>query len=78
MNAKLCKRLRKQAHRMMLELHLDSGGKTPVRDRFLIVFGPHEKRMQELGAGRVTAVNHPQTTRGIYRWLKRNYAKAIA
>lgn len=78
MNLKLAKQLRKQARWMMLQLHNESGGKIPIRDRALQVFKPHEQIAREKGMAHVTAVNHPQTVRGIYRWLKRNHAKAIA
>lgn len=67
MNAKLCKRLRKMAHRM------HKPDEAPVRK--LMVLPAHEKRFNFQGhAQGITAVNHPHSFRGIYRWLKRNYA----
>ena len=74
MNAKLCKRLRKMAHAMHFEL-LTKDPRNPPPNRKLMVMPAHEARAKEQGSMRgVTAVNHPQSVRGIYRWLKRNYA----
>ena len=71
MNAKLCKRLRKMAHAMHFEF-TTKGVEAPVRK--LMVAPAHEARAKEQGSMRgVSAVNHPQSWRGIYRWLKRNY-----
>lgn len=71
MNAKTCKRLRKMAHAMHFELGT-KGVKSPMRQ--LMVLPAHEKKVKEQGHMMgVTAVNHAQSWRGIYRWLKRNY-----
>ena len=74
MNAKTCKRLRKMAHTMHNELlarKLDA----PVRK--LMVHPAHERKAKDQGhMTGVTAVNHKQSWRGIYRWLKRNYHAA--
>lgn len=77
MNAKLCKRLRKGANKMMLELHESDKEKYPIVNRKLMVLPAHE-RIAAAGGRNITAVNHPQSCRGIYRWLKRNYAASIA
>jgi len=74
LNAKLCKRLRKMAHAMHFEM-LTKDPKNPPPGRRLMVFPPHEAKAKEQGSMvGVTAVNHPQSVRGIYRWLKRNHA----
>lgn len=74
MNAKLCKRLRKMAHHMHFEL-LKQDPKNPPPNRRLMVLPAHERKAREQESMRnVTAVNHPQSVRGIYRWLKRNHA----
>ena len=73
MNAKLCKRLRKMANAMALERHLQT--KEPIVQRRLMVLPAHEKRFKFQGHTQgITAVNGPQTWRGVYRWLKKNYA----
>jgi hypothetical protein len=75
MSAKKHKLLRKMAHRMVFEKHLQDH--ESIVDRKLMVHPPHEKRAREQGHMRgVTAVNYPKSTRGIYRWLKRNYDNA--
>ena len=73
MNAKLCKRLRKMAYAMHFEI-LTKDPKNPPPNRKLMVLPAHEKKAREQGhmIG-ITAVNHPQSVRGIYRWLKRNH-----
>lgn len=68
MNAKTCKRLRKMAHAMCLQ---PDGKVLPTRR--LMVLPAHERRFKAEGIRRITAVNDPQTFRGIYRWLKRNF-----
>lgn len=74
MNAKLCKRLRKMAHAMHFEI-LTKDPKNAPPNRKLMVLPAHESKAREQDGMRgVTAVNHPQSWRGIYRWLKRNYA----
>jgi len=72
MNAKLCKRLRRMARSM--SYNPQTGISLPARR--LMVLPAHEKRAKEEGFRHVTAVNGPQTTRGIYRWLKRHHAEA--
>lgn len=72
MNAKLCKRLRKMAHAMQFELTTKG---IPAVSRKLLVLPAHEKRAKVQGHMQgITAINGPQTWRGIYRWLKRNHA----
>lgn len=71
MNLKTAKRLRKMAHQMCLQ---QDGSVLPTRQ--LMVLPAHEARAKEDGFRHVTAVNGPRTWRGIYRWLKRNYAHA--
>ena len=72
MNAKLCKRLRKMAHRMALQ----SDG-TVLPTRHLMVLPAHEKRFKFQGSTQgITAVNGVRTWRGVYRWLKRNHQYA--
>ena len=74
MNAKTCKRLRKMAHAMHFEL-LTKDPKNPPPNRKLMVLPAHEAKAREQGhMSNITAVNHPQSVRGIYRWLKRNYS----
>jgi len=76
LNAKTCKRLRKMAHAMHFEL-LTKDPKNPPPTRKLMVMSAHEAKAHKQGNMRgVTAVNHPQSVRGIYRWLKRNYHAA--
>jgi hypothetical protein len=71
MNAKTCKHLRKMANSMALEMHLKT--KQPIIARELMVLPSHEDRARKQGHMMgITAVNHPQSVRGIYRWLKRN------
>lgn len=70
MNLKTCKRLRKMARQM--SYNPQTGELMPARR--LMVLPAHEKRFKFQGhAQGVTAVNDPRTTRGIYRWLKRNH-----
>ena len=72
MNAKTCKRLRKMAHAMCLQ---PDGKVLPTRR--LMVLPAHEKRFKFQGHVQgISAVNDPQTWRGIYRWLKRNFQHA--
>lgn len=78
MNAKLCKRLRKTANKMMLDLNTQDPKQFPITERRLMIHPRHEARAKKGDYRHITAVNHPQSVRGIYRWLKRNYAKAIA
>lgn len=74
MNAKLCKRLRKMAYAMHFEL-LAKDPENPPPTRRLMVLPAHERKARaQDGMRGVTAVNHPQSVRGIYHWLKRNYA----
>lgn len=68
MNSKKAKLMRSMARRMALR---PDGSVWP--DRGLIVHPAHEQRAQEKGLGHVSAINAPQTTRGVYRWLKRNF-----
>ncbi len=69
MNAKLAKHLRKMAHQLCLQ---PDGTVLPTRR--LVVLKRHEEKAREQGHMRgVTAVNCPQSWRGINRWLKRNY-----
>ena len=78
MNAKLCRKLRRMARQLAFDEMARTQVETPPRK--LMVHPAHEKSFRE-GTRKVahtTAVNHPQSVRGIYRWLKRNYAKAIA
>jgi hypothetical protein len=53
--------------------HQMHDAKQPVRK--LMVHPAHEAsfRSGDRPAGHTTAVNHPQSFRGIYRWLKRNF-----
>ena len=74
MNAKTCKRLRKMAHAMHFEIQTKDPENAPP-DRKLMVLPAHEAKAREQGhMSNITAVNHPQSLRGIYRWLKRNYS----
>lgn len=69
MNLKIAKRLREMAHQM------HKPDQAPVRR--LMVHPAHERRAKAQGSMRgITAVNDPRSWRGIYRWLKRNYANA--
>lgn len=58
MNAKLCKRLRREAYRMCLQ---PDGSAWPTR---------HLIRSKVPS----TAINDLKSWRGTYRWLKRNHA----
>lgn len=69
MNAKLCKRLRKMARQMSFNPQTDES----LPDRRLMVHPAHEQRFKEQGHSKgITAVNDARSTRGIYRWLKKN------
>jgi hypothetical protein len=62
------------AHAMHFEM-LAKDPRNPPPGRRLMVFPPHEAKAREQGSMQgITAVNHPQSWRGIYRWLKRNHA----
>lgn len=67
MNLKKCKALRRMARRMEFSLH-EQGIDTK---RKLLVLQSHEARAKQ-GDRRITAVNNPNSLRGIYRWLKKN------
>lgn len=71
MNLKTAKRLRRMAHTMAAAQRDEKGRGLPAKR--LMVLGSHERRFKQ-GERNVTAVNDPRTFRGIYRWLKRNYA----
>lgn len=68
MNAKLCKKLRRRAY----EIEFDRIAKEKVmpQPRKLMVHKAHEQGFRDGTRTRVTAVNHPLSWRGIYRWIK--------
>lgn len=70
MNLKTCKHLRRMARQM--SYNSQTGESMPARR--LMVLPAHEKRFKFQGhAQGITAVNDARSTRGVYRWLKRNH-----
>lgn len=71
MNLKTCKHLRRMARQM--SYNPETNESMPARR--LMVLPAHEKQVKagERQFPNVTAVNDPRTTRGVYRWLKKNY-----
>lgn len=75
MNAKLCKHLRRMARQMSF----DPKTSKSLPARRLMVLPSHEKRFKfqrENGMPAtqgISAINDPNSTRGIYRWLKKEF-----
>jgi hypothetical protein len=63
---------------MARAMHFELQTKDPKNippPRRLMVLPAHDAKAKHQGhMANITAVNHPQSVRGIYRWLKRNYA----
>lgn len=72
MNLKVAKHLRKMARQMSFDPQ--TGKSLPARR--LMVDPRHEKQLKagERKFPNITAVNDPQTTRGVYRWLKKEWS----
>jgi hypothetical protein len=71
MNQKKAKLLRKMARQMSGPNPQNNNEAMP--DRRLMVRPEHEKRAKfQKSMQGIQAVNHPQTGRGVYRWLKKN------
>lgn len=70
MNQKLCKHLRRMARQMSFDPK--TGKSLPARR--LMVLPAHESRFKEQKSiAGISAINDPNTTRGIYRWLKKEF-----
>lgn len=73
MNQKKAKLLRKMARQM--SFNPETNEAMPARR--LMVLPAHEKRFKfQNSVQGITAVNDPRTTRGVTRWLKRNFDHA--
>lgn len=76
MNAKLCKHLRRMARSVQKDC-FDAEG-VPIVFRKLLVDPRHERRLKTTGQAKgCSAVNDPNTFRGIHRSLKRKYRDGL-